>query len=71
MAQDPTDPIPRAGDDALAALLSGSVAAFGVPLEDAWRIEALSYLRSIADAAHLVLSLDLGDECDPAAVFRA
>lgn len=71
MSDVPTAPVPKADDDALAALLAGSVAAFGVPLEDAWRIEALSYLRSIADAAHLVLSRDLGDECDPAAVFRA
>ncbi|MEP9353722.1 AtzG-like protein [Xanthobacter sp. KR7-65] len=63
-------PLPKIEDAALAQLLDGALAAHAVTARPEWRAEALSYLRSIADAATLVRSLDLGDAEDPAPVFH-
>lgn len=63
-------PFPKAPDDALARMLDGTLAAHGITPEPQWRAEALANLRAIADAAHLVMSLDLGDEAEPAPVYR-
>lgn len=63
-------PLPRVDDAALAHLLDGALAAHGVAALPEWRAEALSYLRSIADAATLVRALDLGDAEEPAPVYR-
>ena len=62
---------PAPDDLALERLLDGAVGAFAIPIQPDWHREAMAYLRNVADAAHLVMALDLGDECDPAAVFRA
>ncbi|WP_029002840.1 DUF4089 domain-containing protein [Azorhizobium doebereinerae] len=63
-------PLPPLSDAAVAELLAAGIAAFAIPAEGAWRAEAFSYLRTIADAAQFVLAHDLGDEAEPAAVFR-
>ncbi|GGF72852.1 hypothetical protein GCM10007301_35830 [Azorhizobium oxalatiphilum] len=63
-------PPPRLADEAVSDLLDAGIVAFSIPAEEAWRKEAFSYLRTIADAAQFVLSADLGDEAEPAAVFR-
>ncbi|MFG1358443.1 AtzG-like protein [Xanthobacter pseudotagetidis] len=63
-------PLPKAADAALAQMLDGALAAHGIAPEPQWRAEALMHLRAIADAAHLVYSLDLGDAAEPAPVYR-
>ncbi|WP_332116122.1 AtzG-like protein [Azorhizobium caulinodans] len=62
--------LPPVPDAALAPLLDGAIAAFSLTVEPDWHKEALANLRFIADAAHLVLSYELGDEAEPAAVYR-
>ena len=62
--------LPRVEDTALAQLLDGALSAHCITARPEWRTEALSYLRSIADAATLVRSLDLGDAEEPAPVYR-
>lgn len=62
--------LPRVEDTALAQLLDGALSAHGITARPEWRTEALSYLRSIADAATLVRFLDLGDAEEPAPVYR-
>jgi hypothetical protein len=54
----------------LDALLSASIATFEIPMQDEWRIEALSFLNAIAEAAHLVGIFELGDYSEPAAVVQ-
>lgn len=63
-------PFPKVPDEALAQMLDGALAAGGIVAEPAWREGALMHLRAIADAAHLVRSLDLGYEAEPAPVYR-
>lgn len=60
----------KASDEALVQMLDGTLAAYGITPEPDWRTEALANLRAVADAAHLVMSLDLGDEAEPAPVYR-
>lgn len=62
--------LPKVEDPALAQLLDGALSAHGVAALPEWRTEALAYLRSIADAATLVRSVDLGDAEEPAPVYR-
>ncbi|MFG1378949.1 hypothetical protein [Xanthobacter autotrophicus] len=62
--------LPRVEDTALEHLLDGALGAHAIVPRPQWRAEALSYLRSIADAATLVRSLDLGDAEEPAPVYR-
>ncbi|MFS8038574.1 AtzG-like protein [Xanthobacter sp. AM11] len=62
--------LPSVPDAALEALLDGALAAHGIAPEPAWRAEALVNLRTIADAATLVRSLDLGDAAEPAPVYH-
>lgn len=67
----PTEvPLPRVDAAALEKLVDGALAAHGIAPQPEWRAEALAYLRSIADAATLVRSLDLGDAEEPAPVFH-
>lgn len=62
--------IPPPEDRDLEHLLDGTIGAFAIPMEPAWRPEAMAYLRNVADAAHFVMAFDLGDEFDPAPVYR-
>ncbi|MFG1425838.1 AtzG-like protein [Roseixanthobacter glucoisosaccharinicivorans] len=62
--------IPAVSDGALELMLDGAIEAFALKIEADWRAEALVNLRMIADAANLVRGLDLGDEFDPAPVYR-
>lgn len=62
--------LPKVEDAALAQLLDGALSAHGITARPEWRTEALAYLRSIADAATLVRSLDLGDAEELAPVYR-
>ncbi|MGU3493203.1 AtzG-like protein [Xanthobacteraceae bacterium A53D] len=66
---DPT-PMPRLSDEAVAQLLDAGIAAFALNVAPEWRDVAFTNLRTIADAAQFVLAADLGDEAEPAAVFR-
>ena len=43
----------------------------GIPMDPAWRGEALANLRACAAAATFVLGFPLDDEADLASVFRA
>ncbi|MFG1465193.1 AtzG-like protein [Xanthobacter sp. DSM 24535] len=63
-------PVPAVSDGALELMLDGAIEAFALKVEPQWRAEALVNLRMIADAANLVRGLDLGDEFDPAPVYR-
>ncbi len=65
------DAPPPVSDDAIPALLDAAVALHGIPMDPAWREEALANLRGIAGAARFVLSHPLDDEADLAPVFRA
>ncbi|WP_458098158.1 DUF4089 domain-containing protein [Roseomonas sp. WA12] len=58
-------------DAALLAYLDGAAALHGIPVDPAWRTEVLVNLKAVANAARLVLSAPLGDEAEPAPVFRA
>ncbi|MDM0015082.1 DUF4089 domain-containing protein [Variovorax sp. J22P168] len=62
----PTSP----SGDPLDTLLSASIDLFGLQVEEAWRSEACFFLNIVAQAARLVLAIDLGDDAEPAAVFR-
>lgn len=62
--------LPKVEGAALVQLLDGALSAHGITARPEWRTEALAYLRSIADAATLVRSLDLGDAEEPAPVYR-
>lgn len=67
----PTEtPLPPVPDTALELLLDGALSAYGVVPRPEWRAEALVQLRTIANAATLVRSLDLGDAEEPAPVYR-
>ncbi|OYW33337.1 MAG: hypothetical protein B7Z41_05645 [Rhizobiales bacterium 12-66-7] len=63
-------PVPPVPDAALELMLDGAIAGFALKVEPDWRAEALVNLRTIADAAQLVRGIDLGDEFDPAPVYR-
>lgn len=63
-------PFPKAHEEDLARMLDATLAVHGIRPEAAWRADALMHLRAIADAAHLVMSLDLGDEAESAPVYR-
>ncbi len=63
-------PIPAPDDLALERLLDGAIGAFAIPMQPEWRREATAYLRNVADAAAFVMAFDLGDEFDPAPVYR-
>lgn len=67
----PTEtPLPPVEDKALEQLIDGALSAHGVEPRPEWRAEALVHLRTIANAATLVRSLDLGDAEEPAPVYR-
>ncbi|OYW59709.1 MAG: hypothetical protein B7Y70_00635 [Rhizobiales bacterium 35-68-8] len=65
-----TPPLPRVEERDLERLLDGAIGAYGLGVEPAWHREAMANLRSVADAAHFVMAADLGDEAEPAPVFR-
>lgn len=67
----PDDLPPLPEDAALLAYLDGAVALHGIPADPAWRPEMLANMKAVANAARLVLSFPLGDEAEPAPVFRA
>lgn len=56
--------------EALDALLSASNALCGIPVQVEWLGDARFFLGVVAQAASLILSLDMGDHAEPAAVFR-
>lgn len=62
--------MPSNSGDHLDMLLSASIEAFGLTVEQAWRDEALFFLDVVADAAWLVLSVDLGDGSEPSGVYE-
>ncbi|QRG05061.1 DUF4089 domain-containing protein [Xanthobacter dioxanivorans] len=62
--------LPKVGDAALEKLLDGALEAHAIAPQPEWRAEALNNLRTVADAATLVRSLDLGDAEEPAPVYR-
>lgn len=63
-------PIPAPHDRDLERLLDGAIGVFDIPIEPEWHREAMAYLRNVADAAHFVMAYELGDEFDPAPVYR-
>ncbi|QTL01603.1 DUF4089 domain-containing protein [Aquabacter sp. L1I39] len=67
---DPFTPVPAAEERDLERLLDGAIGAFAISVEPEWHREAMAYLRNIADAAAFVMAYDVGDECDPAPVYR-
>ncbi|TCT07646.1 AtzG-like protein [Aquabacter spiritensis] len=67
---EPKTPLPPPEDRDLERLLDGATGAFAIPMQGEWHREAMAYLRNVADAAHLVMAFHLGDEFDPAPVYR-
>lgn len=67
---DHVTPVPSVEERDLERLLDGAIGAFALAVEPEWHREAMAYLRNIADAAAFVMAYDLGDECDPAPVYR-
>lgn len=67
---DPITPVPPVEERDLERLLDGAIGAFAIPIEPEWHREAMAYLRNIADAAAFVMAYEVGDECDPAPVYR-
>lgn len=68
---DPLTPVPAAEERDLERLLDGAIGVFALSVEPEWHREAMAYLRNIADAAAFVMAYDVGDECDPAPVYRS
>ena len=62
-------PVPGSSES-LDALLTASIAVFGLQVPADWRLEARFFLGVVAEAAGLVLSADLGDRTEPAAVYH-
>jgi hypothetical protein len=62
-------PVAKTGDH-LDMLLSACIASFGLSVEKAWREEALFFLNVNAEAARLVMSVELGDSAEPSAVYE-
>ncbi len=67
---DPLTPVPAAEERDLERLLDGAIGTFALTVAPEWHREAMAYLRNIADAAAFVMAYDVGDECDPAPVYR-
>lgn len=63
-------PIPLPEERDLERLLDGAIGVFAIPVEPDWHREAMAYLRNVAEAAHFVMAYDLGEEAEPAPVYR-
>ncbi len=58
-------------DERLDAMIEAGTNLLGIPLEDAWRPAIRLHLGISLGHAATVLDFPLGDEIDPAPVFRA
>lgn len=63
-------PLPPLEERDLERLLDGAIGAFALDVKPEWHREAMAYLRNVADAARFVMAADLGDEAEPAPVYR-
>jgi len=52
------------------AALDAAIALNGVAVDPAWRQAILGHMKVIGEAANLLREFPLGDEADPAPVFR-
>jgi hypothetical protein len=62
--------VPPLDDATLDAFIDSAPELVGLTIDPAYRDGMKTHLRATANAARLVLDFDLGDEIDPAPVFR-
>jgi hypothetical protein len=65
-----TEPSRQPTDEDRAAALDAAAALHGLTLDPGWRQAILAHMKATGAAARLVLEFPLGDELDPAPVFR-
>jgi hypothetical protein len=65
-----TKPFPAPNDEDREAALDAAIAFHGLAVDPAWRAAILGHMKVTGGAARLVLEFPLGDERDPAPVFR-
>jgi len=65
-----SEPRPMPTDADREAALDAAIALHGLAVDPAWRAAILANMKVIGAAAGLALEFPLGDELDPAPVFR-
>ena len=65
-----TEPLRNPTDDERETALDAAIALHGLTADPAWREAILAHMKVVGGAARLVHEFPLGDELDPAPVFR-